>query len=52
MVLFIALHRTAKAYLSNTYMLKRFFSKCGMKPNRIFNAKLIKELFGIVTEAA
>lgn len=41
-----------KFFLSNTYMLKRFFSKCGMKPNRTFNAKLIKELFGIVTEAA
>ena len=41
-----------KAYLSNTYMLKRIFSKSGMKPNKTFNAKLIKELFGIVTEAA
>ena len=41
-----------KAYLSNTYMLKRIFSKSGMKPNRTFNAKLIKELFGIVAEAA
>ena len=41
-----------KAYLSNTYMLKRILSKSGMKPNRTFNAKLIKELFGIVAEAA
>lgn len=41
-----------KFFLSNTYMLKRFFSKCDMKPNRTFNAKLIKVLFGIVTEAA
>ena len=41
-----------KAYLSNTYMLKRIFSKSGMKPNSTFNAKLIKELFGIVAEAA
>ena len=41
-----------KAYLSNTYMLKRIFSKSGMKPNRTFNAKLIKEFFGIVAEAA
>jgi hypothetical protein len=40
-----------KTYLSNIYMLKRFFSKSGMKPNRNFNAKLIKELFGIVAEA-
>ena len=41
-----------KAYLSNIYMLKRIFSKSGMKPNRTFNTKLIKELFGIVAEAA
>lgn len=41
-----------KAYLSNIYMLKRFFSKSGLKPNRTFNTKLIKELFGIVAEAA
>ena len=41
-----------KAYLSNIYMLKRIFSKSGLKPNRTFNAKLIKELFGIVAEAA
>ena len=31
-------------------MLKRIFSKSGLKPNRTFNAKLIKELFGIVAE--
>lgn len=30
----------------------RLFSKSGMKPNRTFNAKLLKELFGIVAEAA
>lgn len=41
-----------KAYLSNIYMLKRFFSKSGLKPNRTFNTKLFKELFGIVAEAA
>ena len=41
-----------KACLSNIYMLKRIFSKSGLKPNRTFNAKLIKELFGIVAEAA
>ena len=41
-----------KAYLSNIYMLKRIFSKSGLKPNRTFNTKLIKELFGIVEEAA
>ena len=43
-----------KAYLDNIYMymLKRILSKSGLKPNRTFNSKLIKELFGIVTEAA
>lgn len=41
-----------KHYLSNIYMLKRFFSKSALKPNRTFNTKLIKELFGIVAEAA
>ena len=41
-----------KAYLSNTYILKRIFSKSGLKPNRTFNTKLIKELFGFVAEAA
>jgi len=41
-----------KAYLSNIYMFKRIFSKSGLKPNRTFNTKLIKELFGIVAEAA
>ncbi|WP_257932632.1 transposase [Bacteroides muris (ex Fokt et al. 2023)] len=41
-----------KAYLSNIYMLKRIFSRSGLKPNRTFNTKLIKELFGIVAEAA
>ena len=41
-----------KTYLSNIYMLKRIFSKSGLKPNRTFNTKLIKELFGIVAEAA
>lgn len=41
-----------KAYMSNIYMLKRFFSRSGLKPNRTFNTKLVKELFGIVAEAA
>jgi len=31
---------------------QRIFSKSGLKPNRTFNIKLIKELFGIVAEAA
>ena len=41
-----------KACLSNIYMLKRIFSKSGLKPNRTFNAKLVKEFFGFVAEAA
>ena len=41
-----------KTYMSNSYILKRIFSKSGLKPNRTFNIKLIKELFGIVAEAA
>ena len=41
-----------KSYLSNIYTLSRIFSKSGMKPNRTFNIKLIKELFGFVAEAA
>ena len=41
-----------KDNLRNTKMLKRIFSKSGMKQNRTFNTKLIKELFGIVAEAA
>ena len=41
-----------KAYQSNIYMFKRFFSKYGLKPNRTFNTKLIQEQFGIVAEAA
>ena len=28
------------------------YSKSGLKPNRTFNTKLIKELFGFVAEAA
>ena len=31
-----------KTYLSNIYMLKRIFSKSGLKPNRTLNAKLVK----------
>lgn len=41
-----------KVYLSDIYMLKRIFSRSDLRPNRTFNTKLIKELFGIVTEAA
>ena len=41
-----------KSYLSNIYILRRFFRKSGMTPNRTLNTKLIKELLGIVAEAA
>lgn len=41
-----------KAYMSNIYMLRRIFSKSGIRPNRTINTKLFKELFGIVAEAA
>ena len=41
-----------KSYLSNLYMLKKFFAVSGIRPNRTLNAKLVKELFGIVADAA
>lgn len=41
-----------KAYLSNIWMLKRFFAASGISPNRTLNAKLVKELFGLVADAA
>ena len=41
-----------KYYMSNIYMLKRILARPGLKPNRTFNAKLLKELFGIVEDAA
>lgn len=41
-----------KSYLSNIYMLRRILVKSGLKPNRTFNAKLVKELFGLVADAA
>lgn len=41
-----------KSYLSNIWMLKRFFAASGISPNRTLNAKLIKELFGLVADAA
>ena len=41
-----------KAYLSNIYMFKRILARSGLRPNRTLNAKLVKELFGFVTDAA
>ena len=39
-------------YLSNIYMFKRILARSGLRPNRTLNAKLVKELFGFVTDAA
>lgn len=41
-----------KSYLSDIWMLKRFFAVSGISPNRTLNAKLVKELFGLVAHAA
>ncbi len=41
-----------KTYLINIYMIRRIFSKSGLKPNRTFNTKLIKERSGFGAEAA
>ena len=41
-----------KSYLSDIWMLKRFFAVSGILPNRTLNAKLVKELFGLVADAA
>lgn len=41
-----------KSYLSNIYMLNRFLARSGLRPNRTLNAKLVKELFEIVADAA
>lgn len=41
-----------KSYLSNIWMLKRFFAASGISPNRTLNAKLLKELFSLVAHAA
>ena len=41
-----------KAYLSNIYMMNRFFARSGLKPNKTINTKLIKELYELVAGAA
>lgn len=41
-----------RSYLSNIYMLNRFLAKSGLRPNRTLNAKLVKELFELVADAA
>lgn len=41
-----------KSYLSDIWMLKRFFAVSGILPKRTLNAKLVKDLFGLVADAA
>lgn len=41
-----------KSYLCNIYILKRFLARSGITPNKTLNAKLVKELFGLVADAA
>ena len=41
-----------KSCLCNIYILKRFLARSGIRPNRTLNAKLVKELFGLVADAA
>ena len=41
-----------KSYMSNIYMLKRILARSGLRPNRTFNTKLVKELFGFVADTA
>lgn len=38
--------------MSNIYMIRRILARFGIRPNRTLNAKLIKELFGLVADAA
>ena len=41
-----------KLYMSDIYMLKRILARSGIGPNRTFNAKIVKGLFGLVADAA
>jgi hypothetical protein len=41
-----------KSLMVNAHFLKRFFDVSGIDPNSTLNAKLIKELFGMATDAA
>ena len=41
-----------KSHLANIYMLRRFFARPCLRPNRALNAKLVNELFGLVVDAA
>ena len=41
-----------KSHLRDIYLLKRIFSKCGKRPNLIFNANLVNVLFGFEADAS
>ena len=41
-----------KSYISNIYMINRFLARSVVRPNRTLNAKLVKELFELVADAA
>lgn len=41
-----------KSLMVNVHFLKRFFDVSGIDPNKTLNAKLVKELFGLATDAA
>lgn len=41
-----------KSYLSDIWMLKRFFAVSSILPKKTLNAKLVKDLFGLVADAA
>jgi hypothetical protein len=41
-----------KALMLNAYFLKRFLDVSGIDPKSTLNAKLVKELFGMATDAA
>jgi hypothetical protein len=41
-----------KSLMVNAHFLKRFFDVSGIDPNSTLNAKLIKEIFGMATDAA
>ncbi len=41
-----------KSLMVNAHFLKRFFDLSGIDPYKTLNAKLVKELFGLATDAA
>lgn len=41
-----------KSLMVNAHFIKRFFDLSGIDPNETLNAKLVKELFGLATDAA